>query len=1183
MDKAAAQKLVRETLQGSFNKERFVSLIKNTLNHVEEASFTYKGQYIFSDFQDSIKLVERIGKYRDSDGKLFDILVIHLQKETSLERARTRQRNFVAKYLKGSRGGVLKDAALVAFVAPDGEDWRFSFIKMGYKFNEKGKVEEEFTPASRYSFLVGKNENSHTAQSRLLPLLLDDEGQPTLKDLEDAFSVEKATKEFFEKYRALFIRLKENLDKIVKKDPAIKTEFENKKVNTVDFAKKLLGQIVFLYFLQKKGWFGVGRDDDWGTGSKHFLRELFQKKHADYKNFFNDILESLFYEALRNDRSHDDDYYSRFNCKIPFLNGGLFDPVGHYDWVHTDIDLPNALFSNTRTTKEGDAGDGILDVFDRYNFTVREDEPLEKEVAIDPELLGKAYEKFNAIRPDNFDEYQKTLKSGNKGEENKFNKKFGVYYTPREIVHYMCQQSLINYLATELKDKTDKDDIETLIHIGEQVSENEVRVLREGRETDTYSHKLPESIRNQENAELIDQKLADITVCDPAVGSGAFPVGMMNEIVRTRKVLSVFLNDNTRNDYECKRHSIEHSLYGVDIDPGAVEIAKLRLWLSLVVDETNIKNIKPLPNLDYRIMQGNSLITEFIGINFDADKPKNSENLMFKDMTDELIELFQQKKDEFLNESNVSRKAKLKEEVESLLVEIFETKLRTQRADYFRRLENIENKYAALPNKKDRDEMIKKEKEKLYKTSGLDPEAAKIQLKELSSDRRIKPFFLWNLYFSEVFHNKGGFDVTIGNPPYIALQKNGGELRRLYQDAGFTTFASTGDVYQLFYERGCQLLMPSSGLLAYITSNSWLKAEYGKSTRRYFSDNHTPLRLIELGKDIFESAIVDSSILIARHGKHDETGKAVDMDRLPDKDFPPAENRWAVFQPQREKPWSTLFSIEQSIMDKMEAAGTPLKDWDVKINRGVTTGLNGAFIIDDETKEALIAADPKSAKIFKPVLRGRDIQRYRAQWAGLWLITTFPSLQLNINNYPAVKKHLLSFGKDRLEQSGKKLADGGQSRKKTGNKWFEAQDQIAYHDEFAKEKLFWADMAKVGRFVYSVKEIYCNNKGYILTGNSLKYLCAVLNSSLITWLIKNTAATTGMGLTEWTIVTVERIPIPKTSPTEQRPFINLVNTILKAKAANPKADTTEQEAKIDRLVYTLYNLTEEEITAVENN
>ena len=324
MDKTAAQRLVRETLQGSFNKERFVYLIKNILNHVEEASFTYKGNFIFDDFADSIQLVERVGKYKGIDERLIDILVVHLQKETSLERARTKQRNFVAKYLKGSRGGVLKDAALVAFVAPDGEDWRFSLVKMEYKFNEQGKIREEFTPARRYSFLVGKNETSHTAQSRLLPLLSDDEGWPTLQALENAFSVEKATKEFFEKYRDLFLRLKEALDTIMGKEPQIEAEFENKHVSRVDFAKKLLGQIVFLYFLQKKGWFGVKRGEQWGSGSKHFLRELYEKRHGEYNNFFNDVLEPLFYEALRLERPGD--YYSRFDCRIPFLNGGLFDP-----------------------------------------------------------------------------------------------------------------------------------------------------------------------------------------------------------------------------------------------------------------------------------------------------------------------------------------------------------------------------------------------------------------------------------------------------------------------------------------------------------------------------------------------------------------------------------------------------------------------------------------------------------------------------------------------------------------------------------------------------------------------------------------------------------------------------------------------------------------------------------------
>lgn len=514
MDKRAAIRLVRDALENPFDKRKFAYLVSNMLDRIEAAPFIYRGNLIPDAYKPYISTLERIGKYKDREGNKIDLLIVQLKKETSLERARTMQRNFIAWYLDGSRGDVLKDAALAAFVSPDTEDWRFSLVRMDYRQDtsgEKVKVKKELTPARRFSFLVGKNENSHTAQSCLLPVLEKKVQDPTLIEIEKAFDIETVTKEFFFKYRKLFLRTKEELDKVVKKDPKVKADFEAKGVDAVNFAKKLLGQIVFLYFLQKKGWFGVGRDDDWGTGSKHFLRELFEKKHGDYDNFFNDILEPLFYDALRNDRSHDDGYYSRFNCKIPFLNGGLFDPISNYDWVHIDILLPNKLFSNQTKTKEGDTGTGILDVFDRYNFTVKEDEPLEKEVAIDPELLGKSYEKFNAIRPDNFAEFKKALKSGKKGEENKFNKKFGVYYTPREIVHYMCQQSLINYLDTAVntykesiikkpavqkkifghqspvqktltldlyKPIIPKKDIEKLIHTGEQVSENEAIFFR---------------------------------------------------------------------------------------------------------------------------------------------------------------------------------------------------------------------------------------------------------------------------------------------------------------------------------------------------------------------------------------------------------------------------------------------------------------------------------------------------------------------------------------------------------------------------------------------------------------------------------------------------------------------------------------------------------------------------------
>src|SRR3989338_7449425 len=585
MDSQSAKTLVIDTFENGFNKAVFLNFVKNLVKKFDESKAVHFRGYIKDKFKQTtkaIKTYERLGTYTDPEGKTIDILIVYLEKAFSLDYARTTLRNFVAEHLKDRNE---KDAALVAFVPPQTDDWRFSLVKMEYQLEKKAKgqlkAKTKLTPAKRFSFLVGKNENSYTAKKQFLPLLTNDQ-PPLLSEFESSFNVEKVTKEFFAKYHDLFNRLKELLDNLVKKDEKIKKDFDEKKIDTVDFSKKLLGQIVFLYFLQKKGWFGVDRDKDWGTGSKQFLRQLFNGNHGQYKNFFNDVLEPLFYQALRTDRSFDDNYFSQFNCKIPFLNGGLFDPINDYDWIKTDILLPNNLFSNNNLTKEGDSGDGILDIFDRYNFTVKEDEPLEKEVAIDPEMLGKVFENLLAVKD---------------------RKSKGTYYTPREIVHYMCQQSLINYLVTELKTKVNQKDIETLIKYGETTVEHD----KEASEKEKSAFKLPKDIIKY--AQLIDDKLADIRVCDPAVGSGAFLVGMMSEVVKARNALTNHLkNKENRNPYDFKRQAIEKSLYGVDIDLGAVEIAKLRLWLSLIVDEEDIKQIKPLPNLDYKIMQGNSLI-----------------------------------------------------------------------------------------------------------------------------------------------------------------------------------------------------------------------------------------------------------------------------------------------------------------------------------------------------------------------------------------------------------------------------------------------------------------------------------------------------------------------------------------------------------------------------------------------
>ena len=1017
MDKQQAQAIIKDIFESSFDKSGFAGFIRNLLNGIDDtSSFIYRGKYIPDAYKQYIKTLERIGKFSDGENS-FDILVITLQKETSLERARTMQRNFIAWYLNGSRGGEMKDAALAAFVSPGREDWRFSLVKMDYKFEKtksgRVKVKEEFTPARRWSFLVGANEKSHTAQSRLVKILANDEQDPTLKEIEKAFDIETVTKEFFLKYRELFLHTKEELDKVVKKDSKVEADFEAKGVDTVNFAKKLLGQIIFLYFLQKKGWFGVGRDNDWGTGSKHFLRQLFEKKHGDYNNFFNDILEPLFYDALRNDRSHDDGYYSRFNCKIPFLNGGLFDPIGNYDWVHTDILLPNNLFSNSNETKEGDEGDGILDVFDRYNFTVKEDEPLEKEVAIDPELLGKSYEKFNAIRPDNYAEFKKAAKSGKKGEENKFNKKFGVYYTPREIVHYMCQQSLTNYLdstintrkksigskpvavqkklfgpqapvqltftADSYKTIIPKEDIETLIQIGEQVSENEAiflekeqKIKKGEQKTTSIKVMLPDSIRK--NAKLIDDKLAEITVCDPAVGSGAFPVGMMSEIVRARNVLSTFVQDKNRTPYEFKRRCIEHSLYGVDIDPGAVEIAKLRLWLSLVVDEDNIKNIKPLPNLDYRIMQGNSLISEFIGINFDTDVKKNKrvpvQTSFVKEKTDKLIEQFQHKKDEFLNESNVSRKAKLKEEVDDLLVKIFETRLRTQKADYFNRLKNIENKYSVIRDEKQRDELVKQDKEKLNKEFGFDLELAEKQLKEFTSGRKIKPFFLWNLYFSEVFHNKGGFDVVIANPPYYSLEISDSCLKNQLKRTS-KIHSGKADIYYFFFERGIDLLN-NIGSLCYITSRYFIEATYAKSLRKYIIEKTDIIEIMDFQNcSIFEEVGIHNAITILNKDKKSSKTK-IKMYHAKKSDLVTNEKNYKVFNKNIFTiNWLLADNIESNLINRIQSSTVPLGEM-ANIEQGQKTGRNSVFCINSKT----IREYNLENKLIKNLLKNSDIDRY---------------------------------------------------------------------------------------------------------------------------------------------------------------------------------------------------------------
>lgn len=1171
MDKQSAVNLIKKTFKNPFEKGRYIDFVKNLFNKISLEPFEYSGQLIPDSFKPYINKYERVGKYTAED-KRIDILIVYLNKETSIERARTMQRNFVAGYLTGKYGSASeKDAAVVAFVSPGLEDWRFSLVKMEYKLSQtatgRPKGEEEFTPARRYSFLVGINEPNHTAQQQLLPILQDDVNNPTLDQLEKAFNVEKVAREFFNKYRDLYLKLKSSIEEIVKTNEIVREEFEKKKVNTVDFSKKLLGQIVFLYFLQKKGWLGVPKDKNWGEGDKSFLRSLFTKYIANQTsvspNFFNDYLEFLFYDTLNNPRTNqvDQTYSERFDCRIPFLNGGLFEPINNYDWKNTNIIIPNELFSNAEKTEEGDTGSGILDVFDRYNFTVQEDEPLEKEVALDPELLGKIFE--NLI--------EENLRKGQ-----------GAYYTPREIVHYMCQESLINYLSTELnavddklsndtadaqenqipdtvEDKITKTDIEIFIKYGEHLIENEKTALQKdqdiksGKQKSTsIKSKMPESIKN--NAKLIDEKLANIRVCDPAVGSGAFPVGMMLEIVKARNVLTNYLpNEHGRTAYNFKRHCIENCLYGVDIDSSAIDIAKLRFWLSLVVDEEDVTKIKPLPNLDYKLVCGNSLL----GVEKDL-------------FNAQLFSQLEELKQKYFNETDTDKKIKLKKQIDNLIKQI------TNNDEHFD----------------------------------------------------------FEIYFSEVFHQKKGFDVVIANPPYLGEKGHKNIFQMITRsEFGKIFYVRRMDILYFFFHKALDLAR-ESGSIAFITTNYYLTATSASKLRKDFKERAIIKKLINLNTlTIFENARGQHDMItVLIKGRNDnETAETCITKRegLIKQDIfgyilAGQDDQTLYFKVKQsdlyegsenyirlERSANSGQNLQENVLEKVKNQGELLGTI-CNVNQGIVTGADkvkpkhikkygidasigdGIFVLhkNELTKKSI----KKDSIHIKPWFKNSHIQKYRTILKNNFFVLYFKDRKERQDIEIEVLKHFEPFKKlliDRLS-----VCKNNQFQWKIVSKWIDRGEYYLLfyprkQEIFEGPKIVAPQRSPRNTFGYNEIPWYASADVYFITEKdksiSLKYLCALLNSKLYYIWLYYRGKRKGEML-ELYQKPLSEIPIKKISQSEQQPFIDIVDKILAITKdedylENPskQAKVKEYERQIDQMVYKLYGLTEDEIKIVENS
>ena len=1224
MNKQEAETLSKNTFSGGFDETRFTTFISNLFKGYEPLDANVSGGQLKEAFKPFVSHYKRIGKYTDAEDNVIDTIIVHLKKSSSLERARTAQRNFIAEYLKARE----KDAALVAFLSPDSSDWRLSLVKFETTFQhdeDKGKLRmvNETTPAKRWSFLIGENEGKHTVTSRFLDLLKSDVS-PNLAELEAAFDIETVSVEFYEKYKELFLRMKDALDELVKRDSDIRADFEAKEISTVDFAKKTMGQMAFLYFLQKKGWFGVAPKAAWGTGQKNFLRDLFNRRdeiqvnHKLGVNFFDDIMEPLFYDALASDRRDSDDFYNRLDCRMPFLNGGLFEPIQGYAWTTTHIRLPDELFSNQNKTKEGDTGDGILDVFDRYNFTVNESEPLEKEVAVDPEMLGKVFENLLEIKD---------------------RKSKGAYYTPREIVHYMCQQCLVNHLETELREKctVPREDIEFLIQNGSRIIENDLLVIEKGKETEAHHYMMPVSIRSE--AKRVDALLTNIKVCDPAVGSGAFPLGMLNEIIRARAALAVH-QGKTIDYFELKKHTIINSLYGVDLDGGAVEIAKLRLWLALVVEEDEPH---PLPNLECKIMQGNSLISQYEGITlFDETILEDIKSLEAEkaEVTQQMAglqnryfevhgsELDQAQKKEELKRIEMTVKglkkrlevlndpSSLSSEEMSLFSPPQERKIAHEKSLELQSL--IKQFIDTSHNKKTLKEKIDNLKWELIEATLKEQgKAAKLDEIKALRKRHEKPFFIWKLEFSDVFRDKGGFDVVIGNPPYVGERANKEIFREIASGNLAHYYHGKMDLFYFFFHLSLDLSKDNASC-SFITTNYFLTASGAKKLREDLHSRASIRELINFNDyRIFASALGQHNIItvfdkgISNRKTHTtlvgKTGVASSYDLhrvLRKKD---SESDYLRILP------AHLYDGEQKyirfggthgdgspinrILKKMSDEGESLSSL-CTITQGVVSGCDyvsrkninklthpekvslkdGIFVLDLKNKKDLSVIQSFTAeekKLLRPFYKNSDISRYWNSDNASKNLLYLGKEHSDISHHLNVRKHLSVFEEilsDRREVHSGKI-------KPHQLQWPRTEDV------FTGEKIVVPYRSRTNAFSLSQKEWFCLSDCYVIRPNKdspdIRYILSLLNSKLFYLWLYYRGKRKGEVL-ELVSQPLSQIPIKILDDKAQIKHVTLVDKIYEITSsedyapANRPAEQLALEELVDELVFDIYELTDEE-------
>ena len=896
--------------------------------------------------------------------------------------------------------------------------------------------------------------------------------------------------------------------------------FTNPEKAVRDYVKKLMGRLVFLQFLQKKGWLGVKINERWGEGSPTFIKDLFDQTE-DKDNFIDNVLEALFND-LNTERAND--LVSAVigeNIRVPYLNGGLFE---------------RDAADETRFPLPAEYMERMLFFFSCYNFTIDENDPNDAEVGVDPEMLGRIFEN---LLEDNKDK--------------------GAYYTPKEIVAYMCRESLIAYLQRDITEDNIKESIRQFVTTHE---------------------------RNDLLPVDIEQKLCNVKICDPAIGSGAFPMGLLKELFLCRTALE---GTELKTSAEIKKHIIQNNIYGVDIEKGAVDIARLRFWLSLIVDE---QTSQALPKLDYKIVEGNSLITTFDGQYIDLERGKGEAryrpsiiciNNERKELQEEQRRFFSLNGDEKYQSEIAIKKHMLN----TIWYQLDFEKQSWQNATLKQEgLFGVSAPKGRTKNKAQIAEFTEERQDVLDKCElfqkKLDDESISLQER---ADMAI-PFFEWKTVFSDVLgdDNHGGFDIVIGNPPYVEAKKLkyiASTLKDLYE-----VYSGTADLSIYFVELGYKILAPN-GILSFITTNKFFNTGYGMKLRQLLTSNmiHKIVNFEQV--EVFEDILV-SSVIIEFEKADSLYGNIFTYEKFYKlkkeqfiHEFVTRQSSFGTY-PQDyldEKEWSFSDLTGLLLKSRIEENSQSLASVEgVKINRGVTTGYNPAFIIDDNVKEELIGGDSNNSEIIKNMLQGRNIRKWYYEESDENLI--FTRRKVNIDEYPLIKEYLMQFY-NKLKP--KKTSDEEFGRKPGDYKWFEILDNTAYYREFEREeKIIWGLTADKWAFTIDTNKHYLPSNAYILTSTEIpiKYILGLLNSKLMHYYFHFIGIMTAGGAYTLKAATISVLPFKIANNTQE--IADIVDRILVLKSENHDADVSALESEIDNLVYRLYGLKEDEIQIIEN-